>query len=249
MQTESLGSESLARRDKRKRGMAWRALRFALLAAAILIALPLVLVPVYAVVNPVSTLMVGRYLTFQPVERQWRDLDSISDRLKTAVILSEDGQFCRHNGVDWGALRSEIANWRAGEGARGASTITMQVAKNLFLWNDRSVVRKVIEVPLAIYIDFVLPKKRILEIYLNIAEWGPDGTFGIEAGAQRAFGTSAENFSWERAGLLAATLPNPHVRNPASPATGMRRIGAIVAARAQQFSTHAACVFDRPAQL
>ncbi len=217
--------------------------------AGLLVAIPLVLVPVYAVVNPVSTLMLARYATFQPVTRIWRDIDSVSDRLKTAVILSEDGQFCSHDGVDWGALRSEIANWRAGQGARGASTVTMQVAKNLFLWNDRSVVRKAIEVPLAIYIDFVLSKERIFEIYLNIAEWGPGGTFGIEAGAQRAFGTSAENFSWERASLLAVTLPNPHLRNPASPAAGLRRVAGIVQARAQQFSSHAACVFDRPARL
>lgn len=227
----------------------WRLARAVLALVAILIALPLVLVPVYGVVNPVSTLMLARYLTLQPVTREWRDIDSISDRLKTAVILSEDGQFCRHDGVDWGALRTEIANWRAGEGARGASTITMQVAKNLFLWNDRSVVRKAIEVPLAVYIDLVLSKERIFEIYLNIAEWGPDGTFGIEAGARRAFGTSAENFSWERASLLAVTLPNPHVRNPATPSSGLRRVAGIVNARAQQFSSHAACVFDRPAQL
>lgn len=224
-------------------------MRALLFAIAVVIAVPLVLVPVYAVVNPVSVLMVSRYLTFQPVTRVWRDLDSISDRLKTAVILSEDGQFCSHDGVDWGALRQEVANWRAGEGARGASTITMQLAKNLFLWNDRSVIRKAIEVPLALYIDLVLPKRRILEIYLNIAEWGPEGTFGIEAGAQRAFGTSAESFTWERASLLAVTLPNPHLRNPANPSAGLRRVASIVGARAQRFSSNADCVFDRPAEL
>lgn len=226
-----------------------RLVRALLFAIAVVIAVPLVLVPVYAVVNPVSVLMVSRYLTFQPVTRVWRDLDSISDRLKTAVILSEDGQFCSHDGVDWGALRQEVANWRAGEGARGASTITMQLAKNLFLWNDRSVIRKAIEVPLALYIDLVLPKRRILEIYLNIAEWGPEGTFGIESGAQRAFGTSAESFTWERASLLAVTLPNPHLRNPANPSAGLRRVASIVGARAQRFSSNADCVFDRPAEL
>jgi len=118
------------------------------------------------------------------------------------------------------------------------------VARNLFLTNSRSVVRKALEVPLAIYIDLVLPKQRIMEIYLNIAEWGPDGTFGAEAGAQRAFGTSAENFTWERAGLLAAALPNPHVRYPGNPTAGLRNVGRIVANRAQRFSGHAHCVFD-----
>lgn len=239
----------MAERGKRQRSVVWRILQWVVLLVAIIVAIPLILVPVYAVVNPVSTLMLSRYVTFQPVTREWRDIDQISDRIKTAVILSEDGQFCRHDGVDWGALRNEIANWQAGQGARGASTITMQVAKNLFLWNDRSVVRKAIEVPLAIYIDFVLPKQRIFEIYLNIAEWGPDGTFGIEAGANRAFGTSAESFTWERATLLAVTLPNPHVRNPARPTPGLRRVAGIVTARAQQFSSLASCVFDRPAQL
>lgn len=239
----------MAERDKRRRSVVWRIMQFVALLVAIMIAIPLILVPVYGLVNPVSALMISRYVTFQPVTREWRELDQISDRLKTAVILSEDGQFCRHDGVDWGALRNEIANWQAGQGARGASTITMQVAKNLFLWNDRSVARKAIEVPLALYIDFVLPKKRIYEIYLNIAEWGPDGTFGIEAGARRAFGTSAESFSWERATLLAVTLPNPHLRNPARPTAGMRRVAGIVNARAQQSSSLAACVFDRPAQL
>jgi monofunctional biosynthetic peptidoglycan transglycosylase len=224
-------------------------MRAVLVVFAFIIAIPLILVPLYAVVNPISMLMVSRAVTLQPVTREWRDIDGISDRLKTAVILSEDGQFCSHDGVDWGALRNEISNWRTGAGARGASTITMQVAKNLFLWNDRSVVRKALEVPLALYIDFVLPKRRIMEIYLNIAEWGPNGTFGIEAGAQRAFGTSAENFSWERAGLMAVTLPNPHLRNPGSPGAGLRRLGGIIVARAQQFSSHASCVFDRPAQL
>lgn len=227
----------------------WRWVRIPFILMALIAALPLVLVPIYGFAPPVSTLMMGRYLTFQPVDRVWRDIDEISDRLKTSVILSEDGQFCTHDGVDWGALRVEFSNWRAGEDARGASTVTMQVARNLFLTNSRSVMRKGLEVPLALYIDLVLPKKRIFEIYLNIAEWGPEGTFGIEAGAQRAFGTTSENFTWDRATLLAVTLPNPHVRNPAAPTAGLRRVAGIVQARAQQFSSHAGCVFDGPPQL
>ncbi len=238
----------MARGGRSRKGR-WLWIKLPLIFLVFVVALPLVLVPVYWVVPPVSTLMLGRYVTGQPVTRTWRDIDEISDRLKTAVILSEDGQFCRHNGVDWGAFRAEFQNWRQGETARGASTITMQVARNLFLNNSRSIVRKGLEVPLALYIDLVLPKQRIFEIYLNIAEWGPEGTFGIEAGAQRAFGTSAESFTWERASLLAVTLPNPHVRNPASPTPGLRRVASIVQARAQQFSSHAGCVFDRPAQL
>ena len=225
----------------------WIGLPLMLIAA--LIAVPLVLVPLYWVVPPVSTLMLGRYVTGQPVVREWRDLDQISDRLKTAVVLSEDGQFCSHHGIDVAALRAEIDNYLAGQEARGASTITMQVARNLFLWNGRSVVRKALEVPLALYIDLVLPKRRIMEIYLNIAEWGSNGQFGVEAGAQAAFGTSAESFTWNRAALLTVALPNPHMRRPGNPTAGLQRVANIVETRARRFSGHASCLFTGQPQL
>src|SRR5690606_8079918 len=218
-------------------------------ALGVVIAIPLVLVPLYWVVPPVSTLMLSRYVTGQPVTRVWRDIDQISDRLKTAVVLSEDGQFCSHHGVDMAALRAEIDNFLAGDDARGASTITMQVARNLFLWNGRSVVRKALEVPLAIYIDLVLPKRRIMEIYLNIAEWGPNGQFGVEAGARAAFGTGAENFTWRNAALLTVTLPNPHLRRPGNPSAGLMSVAGIVEARARRFSGNASCLYIGPPAL
>lgn len=221
----------------------WRGVRVCILVICILVAIPLVLTPLYAVVHPVSVPMVTRFVTGQPVTRHWRDLDQISDRLKAAVVSSEDGQFCRHWGVDVTALRNEIEAVLAGEPARGASTLTMQVARNLFLWNSRSFVRKGLEVPLAIYIDLVLPKKRILEIYLNIAEWGPNGEFGIEAGAQAAFGMDSNSFTWSQATLLAASLPNPHVRLAARPSSGMRRVAGIVERRAQRAGSRIACIF------
>ncbi|WP_404401590.1 transglycosylase domain-containing protein [Pelagibacterium halotolerans] len=238
----------MANKSKRKSGL-WRWFKWPVAMLAILVAVPLLLVPIYWIVPPVSVPMLARYLTLQQVDRQWRGINEISDRLKTSVILSEDGQFCRHFGVDISALQTEIEDYFAGRPVRGASTITMQVARNLFLWNDRSMIRKALEIPLAIYIDLVLPKQRIMEIYLNIAEWGPNGTFGIEAGSQHAFGTTAENFTWERASLLAVTLPNPHLRNPADPTAGLRRVAEIVQTRAQQFSGHASCVFDGPPDL
>ena len=232
----------MARRRTRRGWKSWVAVPLVL--AAALVAIPLVLVPLYWVVPPVSTLMIGRYVTGQPVTRIWRDLDEISDRLKTSVVLSEDWQFCTHHGVNVAALRTEIDKFLAGREARGASTITMQVARNLFLTNSRSVVRKALEVPLAMYIDLVLPKQRIMEIYLNIAEWGPNGEFGVEAGAQAAFGTSAESFSWQRATLLVVTLPNPHVRRPGNPTSGLVRTAGIVEVRVQRFSSQAECLFD-----
>tara|TARA_R110002020_G_scaffold14227_4_gene50472 strand:- start:105 stop:818 length:714 start_codon:yes stop_codon:yes gene_type:complete len=203
---------------------------------------PAVLTPVYLVVPPVSVPMLARLLTNQPMERQWRDIADISDRLKAAVVLSEDGQFCRHWGVDVSALRGEVERFMAGEDARGASTITMQVARNLFLWNGQSVLRKALEVPLAFYIDLVLPKKRIMEIYLNIAEWGPEGQFGVAAGADRAFGIEPQNLDWRTATLLVTALPNPLLRQPGRPSAGMVRIAGIIEGRVREFGARANCV-------
>ena len=233
----------MARRRK-ARGI-WRVLRPIAFAIAVLFAIPVLLTPVYLFVDPVSVPMLERYVTGRPVDREWRDIGDISDRLKAAVILSEDGQFCRHWGVDLGALREEVQNFLDGEEARGASTITMQVARNLFLWNRPSVVRKALEVPLALYIDLVLPKKRIMEIYLNIAEWGPEGQFGVAAGANRAFGIKPQNLDWRTATLLVTALPNPMLRQPARPSAGMLHIAATIENRVRQYGDRAACVGEQ----
>jgi monofunctional biosynthetic peptidoglycan transglycosylase len=227
----------------------WRIVRWPLLAACVIIAIPLVLVPVYWVVPPVSTSMVYRQVTGQPVTRVWRDIDTTSDRLKASVIMSEDGQFCRHPGVDPRALRDEFRRLFAGETPRGASTITMQVARNLFLWHGRSYFRKALEIPLALYVDLVLPKKRIFEIYLNIAEWGPNGEFGVEAGALTAFGIDADALTWERAALLATALPNPHIRHPGRPSSHIRRVATIIERRARAGAPFVACLYDGPVPL
>ena len=220
----------------------WRLIRIPLGVLALLVAIPLVLTPVYLFAQPVSVPMLSRMITGQPVTRTWRDIDDISDRLKASIILSEDGQFCRHWGVDVAALRVEVDNFLAGRETRGASTITMQVARNLFLWNGQSALRKALEVPLAVYIDFVMPKKRIMEIYLNIAEWGPTGEFGVAAGAEHAFEREPQNLDWRTASLLAVTLPNPILRNPARPNSGLSRVAGIVEDRARQYGERAACV-------
>jgi len=227
---------------RRKSTGIWRFLRPAAFALAVLVAIPVVLTPIYLFVDPVSVPMLQRYLTGRPVDREWRDIGDISDRLKASVILSEDGQFCRHWGVDFGALRDEVENFMAGEDARGASTITMQVARNLFLWNGQSVVRKALEVPLALYVDLVLPKQRIMEIYLNIAEWGPEGQFGVAAGARRAFGIAPQNLDWRTATLLVTALPNPMLRQPGRPSPGMLRIAGIIEGRVIEYGERANCV-------
>jgi len=237
-----MSESETAPRRRRRRSTLSRVVRTLLWLLAGLVAIPLVLTPVYLVVDPVSVPMALRMLGGQPVVRDWRPIGQISDRLKAAVILSEDGQFCRHLGVDLRALKDEADRMLAGKPFRGASTLTMQVTRNLFLGTGPSIVRKGLEVPLAFYVDLVLPKRRIMEIYLNIAEWGPDGQFGIAAGAEAAFGTDASALSWERASLLAVTLPNPLVRRPARPSSGLRRVARIVEQRARQYGERADCV-------
>jgi monofunctional biosynthetic peptidoglycan transglycosylase len=195
--------------------------------------LPYVLAPFYRFGHPVSALMAWRYLSGAPVTRQWIGLAAISPFLPRSVVAAEDAKFCSHRGIDWDALRDAIDDAEDGDPARGGSTITQQVAKNLFLWPGRSVVRKALELPLAMWIDLVLPKPRILEIYLNIAELGPSGQFGAEAGSAYAFGRSAQALSPREAGLLAAILPNPVKRSARTPAPGVRRVAAIYMARAQ----------------
>jgi len=195
--------------------------------------LPYLVAPLYRVGHPVSTLMAWRWLRGAPMSRQWVDFSAISPFLPRSVVAAEDANFCSHHGIDWGALREVIDDAEDGEVARGGSTITQQVAKNLFLWPGRSVVRKALELPLALWIDLVLPKQRILEIYLNIAEFGPSGQFGAEAGSAYAFGRPASALAPREAALLAATLPNPVRRSARNPGPGVRRVAGIYMARAQ----------------
>lgn len=209
-----------------------RIVRILLLLVLAALLLPYVLTPFYRTGHPVSALMAWRTLKGMPVTRQWTDFNAISPSLPRAVVGAEDAKFCSHHGIDWGALQEAIDDAEEGDATRGGSTITQQVAKNLFLWPGRSVVRKALELPLALWIDFVLPKQRILEIYLNIAELGPSGQFGAEAAAQYAFGRSAATLSPREAALLAAILPNPVKRSARKPGPGVRRLSGTYMARA-----------------
>jgi monofunctional biosynthetic peptidoglycan transglycosylase len=210
-----------------------RVARNLLLILLAVLLLPYLLAPFYRVGHPVSTLMAWRWLTGAPVSRQWIDFAAISPLLPRSVVASEDAKFCSHHGIDWDALRDVIDDAEDGEVARGGSTITQQVAKNLFLWQGRSVVRKALEFPLALWIDLVLPKQRILEIYLNIAELGPSGQFGAQAGAIYAFDHPSLTLSPREAALLAAILPNPVRRSARNPGPGVRRLAGTYMVRAQ----------------
>jgi monofunctional biosynthetic peptidoglycan transglycosylase len=220
----------------------WRVVGFAVLA---LLLLPYALTPLYAVVQPVSTLMLWRRITGERVEHQYVPLARISPALSLAVIIAEDGRFCGHYGVDFHEIREAINDAEDLDDLRGGSTITQQVAKNLFLWGGRSFVRKALEFPLALWIDLVLSKRRILEIYFNIAEWGPNGEFGAEAGSRRAFGKSARDWTRYQAALLAATLPSPASRDARAPGPGLRRLAGLYAGRASRSPGAAACVRGR----
>lgn len=210
-----------------------RLIRWAFLIVLGLVLLPYALTPLYNLGHPVSTLMIGRFLSGQSVTRTWVDLDAIAPALPRSVVAAEDAKFCAHSGIDWDSVQDIIEDAQEGEVSRGGSTITQQVAKNLFLWPGRSVVRKALEFPLALWIDFVLPKKRILELYLNVAELGPAGQFGAEAGSQYAFGRPASGLSAQQAALLAAILPNPVVRSARTPGPGVRRLAGTYVQRAQ----------------
>jgi len=162
--------------------------------------------------------------------------------LLAATVMSEDGQFCRHRGVDWGELRAVLKS--LDEASRGASTISMQTVKNLYLWNSRSYVRKAVEIPLALYADAVLGKRRMMEIYLNIAEFGP-GIFGAEAAARRYFGVPASALNYRQAALLVASLPNPGARNPAAPSRTLQALAARLTGRAQRAGSYIDCLRSR----
>jgi monofunctional glycosyltransferase len=207
----------------------------------VVLLLPYLLVPLYRFVNPVSTLMLWRWATGARVERYFVPIDVMAPALPITVIASEDGRFCSHRGVDWKEISDRIDDLDDISEARGVSTITQQVAKNLFLWQGRSFVRKALEAPLALWIDFVLPKWRVLEIYLNVAEWGPRGQFGAEAGSRYAFNKSVWTISSREAALLAAVLPNPKRRSAKQPGPAVRRLAGIYEARAAAQAKLAAC--------
>lgn len=211
------------------------------MALLVLLLLPYVLTPLYLVVRPVSTPMLWRYATFKPVIRLYRPLDAIAPALPRTVIAAEDARFCDHWGVDWRGLREAIEEAEDFDSLRGGSGITQQVAKNLFLWSGRSYLRKALEMPLSLWIDLVLPKRRIMEIYLNIAQWGPGGEFGAEAGSRRAFRKSAADLDAREAALLAAMLPNPRLRDARTPGPAVRRLAGLYQRRAAG-APHDACL-------
>ena len=170
---------------------------------------------------PVTSVMLLQPGPVGELHYRWVNREAISWDAARAVMASEDQRFAEHHGIDFVSLDRALEDYAGGDGLRGASTITQQVAKNLFLWQGRSFVRKALEAYFAVLLELFLTKERILEIYLNVAEFGPN-VFGVEAAADTYFHTSASALDLEQAALLAAVLPNPHRLLAARPSDYVR---------------------------
>ena len=210
----------------------------------LVIAWPIVMTLVYTMAPPpFSNLMILRVFTGNGITKDWVSIDDMSPYLPRAVITSEDARFCEHYGVDWiefqGVIDDVIDD---DEGPiRGASTISMQTAKNLFLWDGRNFIRKGLEIPMAYWMDFVWSKRRMIEIYLNIVEWAP-GVYGAEAASQFHFHKSAAKLSKREAALLAAVLPNPIKRKAGKPSKRVNFIANRILGRMNGMGGYLTCI-------
>lgn len=193
---------------------------------------------------PGTFLMAQRALEGEAVRYDWTPIERISPHLVRAVIGAEDSRFCRHEGFDLEAIGKALDEAERGGRLRGASTISQQTAKNAFLWNGRSWVRKGLEAGYTVLIEALWPKQRIMEMYLNIAEWG-DGIFGAEAAARARFGKSAAELTPYEAALLAAVLPNPNEWRVDPPGPYVSRRAGTLQSRARSVAGQNldACVF------
>lgn len=198
----------------------WAAVAF--LASTVLTALVFRFTPV-----PMSALMVARRVQSWSSDKpyaprhHWVSLEEIAPCMGVAVIAGEDQNFPEHFGFDWKAIEKAVEHNEKSRRKRGASTVSMQTAKNMFLWESRSWVRKGFEAYFTLLLETTWSKKRILEVYLNIVEFG-DGIFGVEAASQAYFGKPAKRLSASEAALLAAVLPNPHKYHPNAPSDYIR---------------------------
>jgi monofunctional biosynthetic peptidoglycan transglycosylase len=209
----------------------WARLRRALLLLALgFFALSTLLVVLYGFLPPpITPLMVIRLAEGEGLRKDWEPFENISPHLMRALIASEDAQFCNHGGFDWKAIRQAIERNQEGRRTFGASTITQQTAKNLFLWPGRDFVRKGLEAYFAVLLELFLDKQRIMELYVNVIEFGP-GVYGAEAAAQYHFGKPASELTRRQAALLAVVLPNPREMSASKPSGYVRkRAGTIQA--------------------
>jgi monofunctional biosynthetic peptidoglycan transglycosylase len=217
-----------------------RLIRWAIRLFAFFVLASIALVIVYRVIDPPLTpLMVIRPLEgiatvdLIGVNKKWVNIEEVSPALLRSLIAAEDGRFFTHNGVDWKAVdQAQKRNERSGgKKLYGASTITMQCARNVFLWQGRNYVRKALEMYFTYLIEFIWGKKRILEVYINVIEWG-DGVYGVEAASEKYFGIPASQLNARQAALLASVLPNPRAWSPATPTAYINRRASMIQGRA-----------------
>ena len=197
---------------------------------------------------PGTVLMAQRAIGGEQIKRNLVSIDDISPNLVLAVIAAEDTRFCQHTGLDRDAIEKAIDEYKRGKGLRGASTITQQTAKNVFLWNGGGFARKAVEAWFATFIDGMWGKRRVMEAYLNVAEWG-DGIFGAEAAARARFGKSAAELTEREAALLAAVLPSPNKwrLDPPGPYVSQRAGTLQARMRVVRSEGLASCVLDEQA--
>jgi monofunctional glycosyltransferase len=219
--------------------------RIILVIAGVTIVLPVSAILFFRFVPPLMTpLMLATAISDGGYVEHWVPLTAISPNLVRAVIASEDARFCSHHGFDWDSIDRAIAHNEDGLALRGASTISQQTVKNLFLSPARTWTRKGIEAYLTVLIETLWPKRRILEVYLNIAEWGPQ-IFGAEAAARADFRKPAAKLSALEAARLATVLPNPKAYRAARPGPYVARQSQVIAARMAQVSRDKldACIY------
>lgn len=189
----------------------------------VLLLMPVGGVLIHAVVPPpITLLMVQRLAEGEDLHARWRGLDDLSPDLVDAVIAAEDSRFCEHDGFDIEAIQEALEENAEGGRIRGGSTISQQTAKNVFLWPGRGWIRKGLEAGYTVLIEAIWPKRRIVEVYLNVAEMGP-GVYGAEAAARHWFGKSASELTQTEAARLAAILPNPREYDASEPGPYVRR--------------------------
>ncbi len=223
--------------------MITRILRFAVMAIVWFMVLSVGLVILYRFVPPpVTATMV---MDPKGITKDWEPLSRIDRNMISAVIASEDGKFCTHHGFDYEAIQKAMERNARGGRIRGGSTISQQTAKNVFLWQGGGYLRKGLEAWFTLLIESVWGKRRIMEVYLNVAETGI-GTYGVEAGAQRYFGHSAARLTRSEAARMAAALPLPKERPVVNPGGFTRRYGNMIAARIGSVRRDGldACVYD-----
>lgn len=234
-----------ARRARRHgHGRLFGLLRWSLRLVLAALVLVVVWVGAYRWIDPPGGVyMASEALRLGGIERKWRDLDEMAPALPRSAMAAEDARFCDHIGFDFEAIRDAIEERERGR-FRGASTITQQVAKNVFLWHGGAWVRKGLEAAFTLLIEVAWPKRRILEVYLNTAEFA-EGVFGAEAAARHYFGRGAERLSADEAARLAAVLPNPKERSASRPSGYLQRRARAIRAGAETLRAEGRddCVF------